>query len=79
MGGDEFLVALVETNEAGGTIVKNRILTRVAEWNRSSPMPSYQLSLSCGVQEFDPSGSFDDAMSLVDKKMYIEKHAAKAR
>lgn len=79
MGGDEFLVALVETNESGGAIVKGRILSRVAEWNKTSPMPTYQLSLSCGVQEFDPSGSFDDAMALVDKKMYQEKHASKNR
>ena len=79
MGGDEFLVALVETNEAGGSIVKRRIMNRVAEWNKTSPMPTYQLSLSCGVQEFDPSGSFDDAMALVDKKMYQEKHASKSR
>lgn len=79
MGGDEFLVALVETNEAGGGIVKNRIMSRVEEWNKTSPMPTYQLSLSCGVHEFDPSGSFDDALALVDKKMYLEKHASKSR
>jgi diguanylate cyclase (GGDEF)-like protein len=79
MGGDEFLVALVETNEAGGGIVKNRIMSRVMEWNKTSPMPTYQLSLSCGVQEFDPSESFDDAMAMVDQKMYLEKHAGKAR
>jgi PleD family two-component response regulator len=54
-------------------------MNRVAEWNKTSPMPTYQLSLSCGVQEFDPSGSFDDAMALVDKKMYQEKHASKSR
>lgn len=79
MGGDEFLVALVETNEAGAAIVRNRLNGRVAEWNKTSPMPTYQLSLSCGVHEFDPSGSFDDAMALVDKKMYLEKHASKNR
>jgi hypothetical protein len=42
-------------------------------------MPSYELSLSCGVQEFDPSGSFDDAMATVDRKMYVERNAAKSR
>jgi diguanylate cyclase (GGDEF)-like protein len=79
MGGDEFLLALVETNGAGGEIVKKRVLSRVGEWNRTSPMPSYQLSLSCGVQEFDPSSSFDDALATVDMKMYVEKNAAKSR
>ena len=79
MGGDEFLVALTETNESGGEIVKNRILQQVTDWNMTSPMPNYQLSLSCGVQEFDPSGSFDEAIALVDKKMYLEKHSAKVR
>lgn len=79
MGGDEFLVALVETNEAGGGIVKGRIMSRVAEWNKTTPMPTYHLSLSCGVHEFDPSASFDDAMAMVDKKMYSEKHASKNR
>src|SRR6185503_4216823 len=79
MGGDEFLVALVATDEAGGKIVKTRVLNRVMEWNKTSPMTSYELSLSCEVQEFDPSGSFDDAMATVDRKMYVEKNAAKSR
>lgn len=79
MGGDEFLVALAETNEAGGAIVKNRIMSRVGEWNKTSPMPTYRLSLSCGLQEFNPDGSFDDAMAMVDEKMYREKNASKAR
>ncbi|MSO20309.1 MAG: GGDEF domain-containing protein [Acidobacteria bacterium] len=77
MGGDEFLVALVETNEAGGNIVRNRVLTRVQEWNKTSPITEFQLSLSCGVQELKPNESFDDAMALVDRKMYAAKSAGK--
>lgn len=77
MGGDEFLVALVDTGETGGNVVKGRIRERVAEWNKTSPISEYQLGLSIGVQEFQPAQSFDDAMAAVDSKMYAEKMSGK--
>lgn len=73
MGGDEFLVALVDTNDAGAEIVRDRVRARVSEWNQDSPLPGFMLGLSIGVQRFDPSQTFDQVMAEADAKMYAEK------
>jgi len=75
MGGDEFLAALVDTDEHGGEIVKSRIHERLQEWNQNSPLPGFSLSLSVGIQPFDPSQTFDQVMAAADAKMYAEKKA----
>ncbi len=75
MGGDEFLLALVDTNLAGADIVKARITKGLDEWNQNSPLPGLQLSLSSGIQEFEPSKSFDEVLAEADAKMYAEKRA----
>ena len=73
MGGDEFLAALIDTDEAGAEIVKARIHDKVKEWNQNSPLPGFSLGLSIGIQPFDPSQSFDQALAKADAKMYAEK------
>lgn len=75
-GGDEFLVALMDTDTNGGEIVKSRILQRVEEWNRRSLLSGYRLTLSIGIQPFDPTQTFDQAMAQADAKMYVEKKGA---
>ena len=66
IGGDEFLVALVDTTEAGAVVVKQRIVERVDEWCRAAPLAGYRLRLSCGVQELGPDGSLDEALSRAE-------------
>ena len=73
MGGDEFLVALVDTDTSGGEIVKGRIRQRVEEWNQNSPLPGYRLGVSVGIQPFDGTQTFDQVMAQADAKMYSEK------
>lgn len=73
MGGDEFLVALMDTDTAGAEVVKSRINRRVAVWSESSSLPGFQLALSIGIQEFDKTKSFDVALAEADSKMYAEK------
>ena len=73
MGGDEFLVALVDTDEPGAEIVKYRINQSTAEWSQTSPLPGFTLSLSVGLQMFDASKSFDETLAEADARMYEEK------
>jgi diguanylate cyclase (GGDEF)-like protein len=75
MGGDEFLAALVETDEVGAEVVKNRIHERLRDWNQNSPLPGFTLSLSVGIQPFTPGQTFDQVMAAADAKMYAEKKA----
>jgi len=73
MGGDEFLVALVDTDEAGADVVKHRINQSTAQWSQTSPLPGFTLSLSVGLQMFDGSKSFDEVLAAADSRMYEEK------
>ena len=73
MGGDEFLAALVDTDLPGSEVVKSRINQKVEEWNTNSPLPDFRLSLSIGVQGFDPARTLDEVLADADSKMYAEK------
>ena len=77
MGGDEFLAALVDTDEPGAEIVKGRIRERVNGWNQNSPLPGFTLGLSVGVQPYDGSMTFDQVMAEADAKMYADKKRAR--
>ena len=77
MGGDEFLVALVDTDLPGATVVKQRINQRVEEWNQSSPLPGFTLALSIGLQQYESNQSLDEVLAAVDQKMYAEKKDSK--
>ena len=73
MGGDEFLVALVDTNLEGALVVKNRINVRCEHWSQNSPLAGFTLTMSIGVQEFDGTRPFDEVLAEADGKMYSEK------
>lgn len=79
LGGDEFLVGLLNTNKPGGELVKQRIQQRVGAWNQviasdaNSPLPGFQLSLSIGIHEFDGIQSIDQALEEASAKMDSER------
>ncbi len=79
LGGDEFLVALPNTKEPGGDLVKQRIQQRVTEWNEviasdeNSPLPGFKLSLSIGIHEFDGIQSIDQALEEASINMDAER------
>jgi diguanylate cyclase (GGDEF)-like protein len=50
-GGDEFLIILADTPIAGSKYVVERLTSGLAEWNRSSTLEGFKLSMSIGVAE----------------------------
>lgn len=73
MGGDEFLVALIDTDMNGALIVKKRINSHCQIWSQNSPLAGFTLSMSIGVQEFDGTRSLDEVLAEADDNMYTEK------
>ena len=74
-GGDEFLIVLPETN--GDTqFVKEHIVRAMEEWNRTSDVLDFDVTLSVGVSHWMPGEgqTTDEALNLADTRMYEEKH-----
>ncbi|MBZ5547920.1 MAG: GGDEF domain-containing protein [Acidobacteriia bacterium] len=72
-GGDEFLIALSNTNAAGAATVLNRIETSLNEWNQSSSLDDFAVSLSIGMAEWTDGKTLDEVLDLADRNMYEEK------
>jgi diguanylate cyclase (GGDEF)-like protein len=72
-GGDEFLIMLSNTNAAGAANVVDRIETSLNEWNQSSVLDDFTVSVSIGVAEWSDGRTLDEVLDLADRSMYQEK------
>jgi diguanylate cyclase (GGDEF)-like protein len=72
-GGDEFLVVLGNTNSTGATVVVNRIRDFLREWNESSRLENFTVTLSIGMAEWTDGKTLDEVLDLADRHMYSEK------
>jgi len=74
MGGDEFAILLVNPTDRGVQAAQNRLQQNLDLFN-SREKAAYQLQVSIGIAEFDPSvqSSIDSMMRLADERMYAEK------
>lgn len=74
-GGDEFLLVLPETDQAGVEIVRQRIQEKVRDWNRESRLDNMQVSVSLGPYLHVAGHSPDQDVAEADARMYAEKQA----
>jgi diguanylate cyclase (GGDEF)-like protein len=72
-GGDEFLIVLANTSAAGAAIVVERIETSLKDWNQSSNLDDFTVSLSIGMAEWIDGKTLDEVLDLADRHMYEEK------
>ncbi len=72
-GGDEFLIALSNTNAAGAAVVVDRIQASLDDWNKSSRLEDFTVGLSIGMAEWKDGKTLDEVLDLADKQMYEEK------
>ncbi len=72
-GGDEFLIALANTNAAGARTVVNRIQFALNDWNQSSGLEGFTVSISIGMTEWTDGQTLDELLDLADRHMYEEK------
>lgn len=73
-GGDEFLLVLSETDEAGASAVLARVREKMAEWERQHQLG---ISLSLGVYAHRAGQSPEQDVAAVDARMYAEKQAVR--
>jgi len=76
-GGDEFLLVLPETDQAGAEVVRERIQQRVVEWNSESRLDNLQVTVSIGLYLHVAGQSPDQDVAEADARMYSEKQASR--
>ena len=72
-GGDEFLLILPETDEEGAETVRNRITTRVEDWDRHHRIGDVPITVSLGVYHHVGGQSAEQDVAEADAHMYAEK------
>jgi diguanylate cyclase (GGDEF)-like protein len=72
-GGDEFLIALANTNATGTSTVENRIQASLNDWNQSSGLDDFTVSISIGMAEWTDGKTLDEVLDLADRIMYQQK------
>lgn len=78
-GGDEFVLLLLETQQAGAEAVLSRVHQKVQEWRGKVKVGRLDLSVSTGMSVFAAGKTLQDLLHEADEKMYAMKqrhHAA---
>jgi diguanylate cyclase (GGDEF)-like protein len=75
IGGDEFIVLLVDAVLASAAVALGRLRAHLAEVSRGAPR-GYEIQFSVGLVEFDPNrhASIDDLLKEADVAMYQDKN-----
>jgi diguanylate cyclase (GGDEF)-like protein len=78
MGGDEFLVLLVNCDRESAERVSDRVQDYITLYNASGMLPpEYPLALSIGACEYDYAEGLDASVATADARMYAEKRSRK--
>jgi len=76
-GGDEFLLVLSETDEAGAETVRQRIHRKIAEWDQDNRVGDLPLTVSLGVYIHLTGQTPEKDVAEADARMYAEKQTSK--
>lgn len=74
-GGDEFLLILSETDEAGARAVLARVREKLGEWDR---LRDLAIALSLGLYTHRTGQSAEQDVTEVDARMYADKQTVRA-
>ncbi|ADN02351.1 sensor domain-containing diguanylate cyclase [Spirochaeta thermophila] len=73
-GGEEFLVLCPETRLSEAGLIATKLGNEIA---RTSPLPSYRVTISAGVASFSTGKSLEDLLKEADKKLYRAKESGR--
>lgn len=72
-GGDEFLVVLPDTDDAGVYILARRLKEAMREWSRRSGMDEFGLKLAIGIARYSADRPVDEILKLAEQRMHLDK------
>lgn len=76
-GGDEFLVILPETEEAGAKTVVGRVREKVSAWDKQSRIGDLSITVSLGLSIHVAGQAAEKDLAEADSRMYRAKQSAR--
>ncbi len=77
-GGEEFLLALPDTDETGSSVVAERLRAAAARMElHNEAGEAFRITCSLGVAEWDHQGSLEDLINHADKAVYAAKEGGR--
>lgn len=76
-GGDEFLTIVADASAGGAENVVRRMQMYLSDWNKSSPLEDFTLTMSIGTAEWMPGKTLDEVLETADRDMYAKKQSAR--
>lgn len=77
-GGDEFLLVLPDTDDAGVYVLAGRMKESLREWSRRSGMQEFKLRLAVGVARYSAERPIEDMLKLAEQRMLLDRRTADA-
>jgi diguanylate cyclase (GGDEF)-like protein len=77
-GGDEFLLVLPDTDDAGVYILAGRMKEALREWSRRSGMQEFKLRLAIGVARYSADRPIEEMLKLSEQRMLLDRRTADA-
>jgi diguanylate cyclase (GGDEF)-like protein len=75
-GGDEFLLVLPDTDDAGVYILAGRMKEALREWSRRSGMQEFKLRLAIGVARYSADRPIEEMLKLSEQRMLLDRRTA---
>jgi len=77
-GGDEFLIVLPDTDDAGVYILGRRLKDAMREWSRRSGMDEFALKLAIGIARYSAERPVDEILKLAEQRMVLDKRSTES-
>jgi len=75
-GGDEFLLVLPDTDDAGVYVLSGRMKEALREWSRRSGMQEFKLRLAIGVARYSGDRPVEEMLKLSEQRMLLDRRSA---